>query len=116
MLITRAMLPSALSVSPLFGGSVHYEIRFFGPALQSHKRSLCKEAKSVCAVTEIRSDRIIYVSPSLLGSLRRGHRLLSLSLWSAVWPPSLSSLASGATSVVEWLVDLSGDPKTMQQY
>src|SRR5215203_3467423 len=30
ILVLRAMLPSALSVSPLLGGSVHYGIRLFG--------------------------------------------------------------------------------------
>jgi hypothetical protein len=30
VLVLRAMLPSALSVSPLLGDSVHYGIRLFG--------------------------------------------------------------------------------------
>src|SRR5215207_9025929 len=45
-LATRAMLPSALSVSPLFGDSVHYEIRLdsdYLRALQSSERSLLLE-------------------------------------------------------------------------
>src|SRR5215217_3198192 len=67
-LATRAMLPSALSVSPLLVGSVHYEIRLFGllKALQSSDRSLLLDEGGLSSLAqsplELRNDRVTYAS------------------------------------------------------
>jgi hypothetical protein len=66
--VLRAMLPSALLVSLLFGDSVHYEIHLFGllslKALQSSERSLLLLAEggpsSHGAVALSRSEAIGY--------------------------------------------------------
>ncbi len=72
-----AMLPSALSVSSLFGNSVHHEIRLFGvQALRSSDRplSLIGGPKSVAAVA-LRSEAIGQPARPPLGSLCQDRHL-----------------------------------------
>ena len=76
------MLPSALSVSPLLVGSVHYEIRLFGllKALQSSDRSLLLDEGGLSSLAqsplELRNDRVTYAYAAL-GAPCQDHRLLS---------------------------------------
>ena len=112
--VLRAMLPSALLVSPLLGGSVHCEIHLFGlieKALQSSDRSrFLKEEggpSSHCAVALSRSEAIGHREAArlALGPLRRDHHLLfpfSFALLrircflQAARPPERSALRSGS--------------------
>jgi hypothetical protein len=124
---SRAMLLSALSVSPLFGDSVHRMRSVFSSkkALQSSDRSLLSR------VDQVRNCAVAFRSEARSGKSSRGLRHFTLgSLLLCAWgsPPlfifaapspllSLSRLLFLAPMrVVERIVDLCRDPEAVQEH
>jgi hypothetical protein len=122
----RAMLLSALSVSLLFGGSVHYEIRLDSGStkvLRSSDRSLfLSDRPSPYAQSpslEIRSaiGQAVAHPPLYLGIAAVLPDLHLLSTSASLLHLSLSRLLPLAPMrVVEWLIDLSCYPQTVQKH
>jgi hypothetical protein len=112
--VLRAMLLSALSMSLLLGGSVHYEIHLFElKALQSSDRSLLSDGPSSHSALTFRSEARSgkpYLCHFTLGSLpcRDLHLLFFTS--------SLSRQICAPMRVVEGFVDLCSHPQAVQEH
>jgi len=123
----RAMLLSALSVSPLFGDSVHrmrsvfsgYQggAAIFRAAFLLRGVGQVRIAQSPYARSEAHSGNDSRGPPPLQG--RRCARIITSSSYLHALSSSIASLSrlvSGALGVAQWLVDLSAHPQTVQEH
>jgi hypothetical protein len=119
--VLRAMLPSALLVSLLFGGSVHCEILLFGLPRRRCNLRISLSSRRVDQVRnlrsrlmrEIRSDQTQKPYVSLWDRFVGIITSCSLASLCFGFLLPLSRLVSRAVGVAQRLVDLSADPQTV---